>query len=190
MKRALDQKLLKQVASANSEACRHVYLSNREAFISLCCTRFRVSNEAARELYHEAILIFFHKAQSGKLATMQSTIRSYLIGITRNLVMRNKSYGQRFLVTDMQMETRELEELFPEGTESEEAKRELEEILLHSLREMPETCRIILNKIYFEDHSLDEVHKLFAYSSKDSLKTVKCRCLKKLKIKVKEKMET
>ena len=143
--------------------------------------RFIISNNGtgddARDIYQEAVIVFYEKVRDGKLG-LSCTIKTYLYSICRRLWLKRltekRKAGGR--LTD-----------FENYIEVGEVVQEIEENELlftkmaASLNELGEPCRTLLEDYYINNCTMDVLTEKFGYTNSDNTKNQKYKCLQRLK---------
>lgn len=136
-------------------------------------------HETARDLFHDALVIYLEKSDAQK-AAIKTSPKAYLIGITRILWFRslreNNHYRQ---VGDS--------EAFPEIPEDFHPD-EQERSLLRHLQAAGEKCMRLLRGFYYEQLSLQQLAQRFRYGSVRSATVQKHKCLEKVRTEVRKTM--
>jgi RNA polymerase sigma factor (sigma-70 family) len=169
-----DDQILKSLANGKESSWRKLYDDLRSPFrlyfIGNGCTP-----EEAIELFQEAMVILHRKVISKQLQPpMQSTIKTYLIGVGRILMMRR---GKQKPGMDHE---------FPElGIDAEVdnqheqvAKARLVQSLLSQL-DVP--CRKILELFYLKNYVMEAIAEELALPSAGAVRRRKHDCLKRLR---------
>ena len=134
------------------------------------------SADDACEIYHDAIVIFDRQVRARKFLE-QSTIKTYLLGICKNLWLKKLSRRKEVLQT-VDIDKEELDTL---NFKSEESNYEIEkdELVKELLKKLDEACQRILN-FYSIGYSMKQISKIMNFASEDVAKAQKYRCKKKL----------
>lgn len=148
----------------------------RETFpaVALMVRNLGGSLESAKDLFHDALLIYFEKQSAGSLEINVSE-RSYLKGIVRNLW--NRQFRNRLFTTSLD-ESDEEELYYEENRQSESL---LSTSLLHFLQTAGKKCMQLLQAYYYDQQSMQEIAEQFHFSSARSATVQKFKCLEKLR---------
>ncbi|WP_127132437.1 RNA polymerase sigma factor [Pseudoflavitalea rhizosphaerae] len=148
----------------------------RETFpaVALMVRNLGGSLESAKDLFHDALLIYFEKQSAGSLEINVSE-RSYLKGIVRNLW--NRQFRNRLFTTSL--DESDEEELYYE--ENRQSEFLLSTSLLHFLKTAGKKCMQLLQAYYYDQQSMKEIAVQFHFSSARSATVQKFKCLEKLR---------
>lgn len=133
--------------------------------------------EDARELFQEALIIFYEKNLAGDFHPEVSD-KAYFMGIVKKLWLKQQQKKQRLI----SFENIEISEEF-------ELKPTVKKMLLF-LRQSGEKCMDLLQSFYYEKLSMEQVASRFGYKSKRSATVQKFKCLEKVRDQVKQKSLT
>ncbi|MEQ9169091.1 MAG: sigma-70 family RNA polymerase sigma factor [Fulvivirga sp.] len=133
--------------------------------------------EDARELFQEALIIFYEKNLAGDFHPEVSA-EAYLMGIVKKLWLKQQQNKQRFI----SFENIEISEEF-------ELKPAVKK-MLSFLRQSGEKCMDLLQSFYYEKLSMEQVANRFGYKSERSATVQKFKCLEKVRDQVKQKSLT
>lgn len=126
----------------------------------------------ARETFHDALILLIEKVSDPSF-TLTSKLTTYLYGITR-LLWKNKLRKQQ---NNRELEWSDTMILTNEDLgyhEDQELKiRALEGVLTR----ITERCQEIFRRFYFEKESMDEIANAMGFSSTNSAKTQKYKCM-------------
>ncbi len=135
-------------------------------------TKMVISNsgteEEARDIYQEALVVFWQKAVSGKLV-LTSKMSTYIYSICQNLWRKELDRKKR-----LSNEEKDLPVSI--DTETEERNK----IIARCIEQLGETCRKVLMYYYFEELSMQEIADRMGFANTDTAKTKKYKCKQKL----------
>jgi RNA polymerase sigma factor (sigma-70 family) len=130
-------------------------------------TKLVISNsgteEEARDIYQDALIVFWQKATSGNLV-LTSKISTYVYSICQNLWRKKRLSNEEkniAVVVDNDVEERN-------------------RIIAKCMDQLGETCRKILMYYYFEEMSMQDIADKLGFANTDTTKTKKYKCKKKL----------
>jgi RNA polymerase sigma factor (sigma-70 family) len=135
------------------------------------------SRDDARDVYQEAVIIFYEKIQSGNLQ-LTCKIKTYLYSVCRRLWLKRLTEKRKFTggIEDSEKFIRLDEE---EGKEDDETERL--RLMGASLEQLGEPCRTLINDFYVHELNMEEIAEKFGYTNPDNAKNQKYKCLKRLK---------
>ena len=135
-------------------------------------TRMIISNsgteEEAKDIYQEAILVFWQKTVSGNLV-LTSKISTYIYSVCLNLWRKELNRKKR-LVNDEK-----------DGAEyQDQDAKERGKIMIDCIGQLGETCKKVLMYYYYDGMSMQEIADRLGFANTDTAKTKKYKCKKKL----------
>lgn len=135
-------------------------------------TKMVISNsgteEEARDIYQEALIVFWQKATSGNLV-MTSKISTYIYSICQNLWRKELDRKKR-------LSNEEKDSAVSIDTETPEKER----IIAQCIEQLGETCKKVLMYYYFDEISMQDIAEKLGFANTDTAKTKKYKCKKKL----------
>lgn len=126
------------------------------------------TEEEARDIYQDALIVFWQKATSGKLV-MTSKISTYIYSICQNLWRKELDRKKR-------LSNEEKDVAVVLDTETEERNK----IVAKCIDQLGETCKKVLMYYYFEEMSMQDIADKLGFANTDTAKTKKYKCKKKL----------
>jgi len=142
-------------------------------------TRIVTSNsgteDEAKDIYQDALVVFWQKAVSGKLV-LTSKMSTYIYSICLNLWRKELDRKSRL--------SRE-EKDSPEFQDQESEERS--KIILKCISDLGETCKKVLMYYYFDGMSMANIADKLGFANTDTAKTKKYKCKKKLDELVKQR---
>ncbi|MCO6496212.1 MAG: sigma-70 family RNA polymerase sigma factor [Chitinophagaceae bacterium] len=174
-----ERELLKGLASHDPKAVELIYRQNYGAIES-----FIIKNngfaEDARDVFQEAMVVLFEKAQSDSFE-LTCLIKTYLYSVCRRLWLKRiqKEKDQKLYTPGLAT----LEETIPvEDDIDEHVKRnENLELMDSAMAKIGEPCKSLLEAFYLQKKSMPEIAAQFGYTNADNAKTQKYKCLMRLK---------
>ncbi|MGN6419162.1 MAG: RNA polymerase sigma factor [Pseudobacter sp.] len=148
----------------------------RESFprVALVVRNLGGDLDLARDLFHDALIIYFEKRRSGTLE-INSSETAYLTGIVRNLWYRQ--FRNQLPVHSLDASSEEIMYY--------EEDRQLEYLVTNHLNEFLKTagkkCMELLQAFYYDQQSMQEIASQFHFSSARSATVQKFKCLEKLR---------
>jgi RNA polymerase sigma factor (sigma-70 family) len=126
------------------------------------------TEEEARDIYQEALIVFWQKATSGNLV-MTAKMSTYIYSICQNLWRKELDRKKR-------LSNEEKDTPVTMDTESKERNS----IVAKCIEQLGETCRKVLMYYYFEEMSMQDIADRLGFANTDTAKTKKYKCKKKL----------
>jgi RNA polymerase sigma factor (sigma-70 family) len=141
------------------------------------------TDEDAADIFQEAVLILIEKIKTG-MFRQESGIKTFLVGIARNLWLFEKRTRER-------RTTRELQYSNSESTNMETAddpdisnrvfSKTNTDAIQTMFNHVGEICTKILIGFYYENSSMKNLLERFHFENEQVLRNRKSRCMKKLK---------
>ena len=173
----VQSRVLSAIANGNEEVLGQVYVKYKGDFLRFAQKQFGLDTETGNDIYADLVLEFRSNIVQGKLKTINSSLKNYLFGIGKNMVLQHLKRRNE--------ETTGLEKEIADETE-EISIDEQSEILLGLIEnQMTSKCYKILKLFYYDYRSLSQIKSWLNYSSIESVSTQKNKCMKHLKSLVK-----
>lgn len=135
-------------------------------------TKLVISNsgteDEAKDIYQEALVVFWQKAVSGKLV-LTSKISTYVYSICQNLWRKELDRKRR-------LTNEEKDGVEYSNYDQEERAR----IIQECINDLGETCRNVLMFYYFDGLSMQDIADKLGFANTNTAKTKKYKCKKKL----------
>lgn len=125
------------------------------------------SENDAIDIFQDALLIFSRNLKTG-LFRGESSIKTYLFGICKNLWLKEIHKKKRALILASDLQNDEAEDL--DYLKNIERVNQL-------MDRLQEDCKRILVEFYYNSRSMDELKDLFQLNSVQATKNKKWRCL-------------
>ena len=169
-----DRELLERVSKGDEKALDYLYKKHYRMMTRIVLNNNGTEDEA-KDIYQEALLVFWQKAISGKLV-LTSKISTYLYSVCLNLWRKELDRKGKFSDTEVE-----------NYTYQEFEKKEREQIIHECIAELGETCQKMLTYHYFDGLSMADIAKKMKLANTDTAKTKKYKCKKKLDLLIKRK---
>lgn len=133
------------------------------------------SNADARDIFQDALIIFHQKVKGGELK-LTASIGTFLYSICRNLWMDELRRRKK-------QPSAELHSEFSAADESEKASMKERLLILaeKAIRQTGKKCEDLLIKFYIHKMSMQDIARQLGYSSVNTAKTRKYKCLERAK---------
>ena len=146
--------------------------------VALFVRKMNGSFEDAKDIFHDALVIFYEKQQE-ETFVLRTSPEAYLMGIAKHLWARKFRLNVKELATDFG-ET-EISIALPDEPDVSTNR------LLDFLETAGEKCMQLLRTFYYEKQSIKNIVRLFGYRNEHSATVQKFKCLEKLRETVREK---
>jgi RNA polymerase sigma factor (sigma-70 family) len=135
------------------------------------------SEDEAKDIYQEAVIIFYEKIRDGGLE-LNCQIKTYLYSVCRRLWLKRLALKNRFAGVISEADTFvEVEEDLAAADEREEKFNKMGEALCL----LGEPCKTLLEDFYIQDLSMQSITEKLGYTNADNTKNQKYKCLMRLK---------
>lgn len=161
----------------NQAPLGELYTRHRGEFIGWAQQTYKVSEGVAVDIFQDVMVIFFRNVSQGKLTRLESSVKTYLFGIGKNLLRRHLQKKGKELPLDPEFD-------LPDaggGTMKIILQNERQQTLLKALEELGEPCKQLLHLFYYQQLSIKEIQAKMAYKSAQVVKTQKSRCVQYLR---------
>ncbi len=139
-------------------------------------SRLGGSLDEAKDLFHDALIVYYEKMISAKLTAENDT--AYLVGISKNLWLKRYRGGSSHVTLDN----------FDLSIDEEENLSESR--LMHFLEIAGKKCMELLRSFYYDQLPLNDIAAQFGFSGVRSATVQKYKCLEKARETIKEKALT
>lgn len=162
-----EKELFERIRSGDEKALEFLYKKYYRMMTKMVITNSGTEEEA-RDIYQDALIVFWQKATSGNLV-MTSKISTYIYSICQNLWRKELDRKKR-----LSNETNDT----PVSIDTDSAERE--KIIARCINQLGETCKKVLMYYYFEEMSMQDIAEKLGFANTDTAKTKKYKCKKKL----------
>ncbi|MCK8490814.1 MULTISPECIES: RNA polymerase sigma factor [Spirosoma] len=176
-----DDELLAGLATGSDDVLNQLYRRYFPMVLHLV-TSNSGSEDDAKDIYQEAIVVLYEKVQSGSLE-LHCQLKTYLYSVGRRLWLKQLTQRNRFLVRDVEtpaVDDDAGQQIDSDLNEHEERDRQFD-LMADSLEKLGEPCRTLLEDFYIRHLSMQAITDKFGYTNADNAKTQKYKCLMRLK---------
>lgn len=174
---------LKSIKAGDDQPLINIYKLYRQEFVTWALQRYKMDKDDAIDIFQDAIICFQRNIFQGKLEQLNSSLKTYLYGIGKNLI-RDKMKKNKRMVKNYHIS--EIDHIqYPEVIESIYS-HERSQLVFQIMKKVQEPCLSILKMFYYQSLSMKEIAEKLNYKNENVAKTQKLRCLNLLKKKVKD----
>jgi RNA polymerase sigma factor (sigma-70 family) len=168
--------ILKGLADNDKQAIETIYRQNF-AMIQSFILNNSGSQDDARDIFQEAMIVLFEKARSGSFE-LSSQIKTYIYSVCRRLWLKRLNQMQRYSGN-----LDNIEETVPVEEEIENHEKKNADFILMetAMSKIGEPCKSLLDAYYIQKKHMQEIASDFGYTNADNAKTQKYKCLMRLK---------
>lgn len=168
VKSDMDEKnVFEQICKGDEKALEYLYKKYYRMMTKLVITNSGTEEEA-RDVYQDALIVFWQKATSGNLI-LTSKISTYIYSICQNLWRKELDRKKR-----LSNEEKDSAVILDVDTP------EKEKIVAKCIDQLGDTCKKVLTYYYFEEMSMQDIAEKLGFANTDTAKTKKYKCKKKL----------
>lgn len=180
-----EKQIIDRIRAGDTQMLSKIYEEHREEFFFWLTKYFNCSSEEAKDVYQNAIMVFYENIIKGKLTDMTSTVKTYLFAVGKYKMMEQKKQSYRFSGEE-QIPHLQAEETTLEDLQEEEKDLKLVERCLHLLGD---PCRTLLELYYYQRLSMAEITTSMDYKNVNTTKNLKYKCIQRLKKMFDEEMK-
>jgi RNA polymerase sigma factor (sigma-70 family) len=171
-----DRELLAGVARNDDKGLETIYVENFPVILRMVLLN-NGSEDDAKDVFQEAIIILYEKAQKEDFA-LYSKLKTFLYSVSRHLWLKKLqgSYGQSSLTIELEDTTA------AEDAVTEHESKDLQfKVMENALGSIGEPCKTILEDYYLHKKSMQDIAEKFGYTNAENAKNQKYKCLMRLK---------
>lgn len=151
------------------------YEKTKGPFINFAVSNYELDRSTAEDIYQNCFIEFYKNLKKGKIQKLNSSLRTYLFGIGKNLL---NDYQRRQKRMDEVM----LDDLdIINGNYYSDKWNIVQDLVYDTVQQMEEPCNTILNLFYWKKKSMKEIASECNLKSEQLARNKKCSCMKKLK---------
>lgn len=154
-----------------------VYETYRDEFLHWVVKEYQCSSDDSKDIYQLTILIFYDNIKQGKLEHLVSSVKTYLFGIGKNVVLDARRKSKRSTPLDQERWINEYLMDEPDHSPSEQ----LFDVAHKALAKLGEPCRQLIEMFYYGKKSMEEITAALHYKNAETAKNQKCKCMKRLR---------
>lgn len=162
-----EKEIFERICKGDEKALEFLYQKYYRMMTKLVITNSGTEEEA-RDVYQDALIVFWQKATSGNLV-LTSKMSTFIYSICQNLWRKELDRKKR--LSNEEKDTAVL--LDTDSTEREK-------ILAKCIDQLGETCKRVLMLYYFDEMSMQDIADKLGFANTDTAKTKKYKCKKKL----------
>jgi len=171
--------LIEKIKKENGEKeLKEIYNLYRNEFLSWAVRNYSCSDEDAKEVFQQVMVIFYENIIVGKVTEITTQVKTYLFSIGKNKIqelLRMKTRRASYSHDDYLMNT---EHFY--GDEEDNYEETVHKVNKR-LEELGDPCKSILVQYYYHRRNMQEIAEKFNYKNSDTVKNLKYKCLQRLK---------
>ncbi len=178
----MEKKFIKAFKLNNELVLKELYHSYKTSFI-IFARKYPLETSDLDDIFQDAFIILRSHALAGKLNDVQSTMKTYLFGISKNLIFKKLKQNNLKYSFSEESEIQNMEPFDLYETELTDQQK----VLRHFFNHLGEKCRDVLTLAFYRGLTNEEIACLRKYESEAVVRSQKSRCLKNLKELIKQR---
>lgn len=190
-----DAQIVLSILQNDSRGWRYICRNMKQGFAAILSRAFsfgRTANADIEDIFQDSCIVLMQKVKEGKFAiTGENSVFKFLvkIGINNacNFIRKHRPLTSKEEVTvtlNLHDDNQDVE------LSVDEQQQAQDEFLDRAFDSLPDTCKAIFKKFYWERKSMDEIADIIGYNTADSVKSKKSNCMKKFKDFAKKLLES
>ena len=190
-----DAQIVLSILQNDSRGWRYICRNMKQGFAAILSRTFsfgRTANADIEDIFQDSCIVLMQKVKEGKFAiTGENSVFKFLvkIGINNacNFIRKHRPLTSKEEVTvtlNLHDDNQDVE------LSVDEQQQAQDEFLDRAFDSLPDTCKAIFKKFYWERKSMDEIADIIGYNTADSVKSKKSNCMKKFKDFAKKLLES
>lgn len=190
-----DAQIVMSIMQNDSRGWRYICRNMKQGFAAILARTFsfgRTANADIEDIFQDSCIVLMQKVKEGKFAiTGENSVFKFLvkIGINNacNFIRKHRPLTSKEEVTvtlNLHDDNQDVE------LSVDEQQKAQDEFLDRAFDSLPDTCKAIFKKFYWERKSMDEIADIIGYNTADSVKSKKTNCMKKFKDFAKKLLES
>ena len=172
-----DEEALDRIKQGDERVLDYLYQKHYRMMTKIVLSN-NGTEEEAKDVYQEALLVFWQKAVSGNLV-LTSKISTYLYSICLNQWRK-----------ELDRKSRHSSEVVDGEEHQGHDDREKYKIVKECIDELGDVCKEVLTYYYFDGMNMQEIAEKLKFANTDTAKTKKYKCKKKLDELIKNRYST
>ncbi|MBN8578431.1 MAG: sigma-70 family RNA polymerase sigma factor [Cytophagales bacterium] len=167
--------IIEAIKAGSEKILFQLYEVYRDEFVSWAIRNHQVSIEEAKDVFQESIVGLYKNVKSGKADTLESSVKTYLFGIGKNIIinaLKRKGVEEKIM--------QNLEYQHDNGINDFYNQEHLINLVKRLYRAMGSPCKEILEMYYEKGFDMESVASNIGYKNADVAKKKKYECLKSL----------
>ncbi len=170
---------LQSVLDGDKKALTLLYKAYRKPFVAWLRKYTGCSQETALDIFQDSVIALYENIQFKGFTKFEKSIKNYLFGIGKR-IYGSKVSRKKLQTTSLDKQVFETQDLNI-GMDQQIELDEQSKIMLQLLKKMPNICRTIIYRFYYQKNSMDEIAEILNYKNGNVVKVKKNKCMKMLK---------
>lgn len=171
--------IIQSIREGDDRQVNTLYRSYRSEFHDWALKNFTASAEQVADAFQEAVVIFYLNVKKGKITTLDSTVKTYLFAVGRNVLSNKIRKENKTIYVDP--DTGGVDSLAAERMTDPFEINDRQRMIAGALRKLGDKCHRLLKLFYYEGNSMEAIAIKMAFKNENVAKSQKLRCLRSLK---------
>lgn len=180
----MEKDLIKAFQINDEIVLKKLYMSYKVSFL-IFARKYNLENTDLDDVFQESFIILRNHALSGKLVTVNSSMKTYLFGIAKNLIF-NTLKRKALSTPHLEENNIPLVEITGSTELLDEDLTPNQKILRHFFNHLGEKCKDVLTLSFYRGLTNEEIAVFKNYENEAVVRSHKSRCLKNLKELIKQ----
>lgn len=171
-----DNEIIRRIKEDDQRALINIYKQYHDEFLRYAKKSFpNFHMEKADDIFSDSILALYRNIKTDRIISLTSTLKTYLFQIGKfRIIDELRKEGKNI---PPKSDAFDLEENMEEINEKEKKVN----LLWETVEQLTEPCKSLLNLFWYKQKRDNEIAKLLNYSSTDTVKNQRSRCMKNLR---------
>jgi len=176
----MEQETFQKIKMGDKTALAEVYKEHRDSVINWITRKHSCSLEEAKDIYQDAIVIFYNNAAKGKISEINFSISSYLHEVVRRQFLNKLKKENRMHRGLLDL----LQAPDYNNVDNERLFEQKLEVVHRAILELSEACRQLIRLRYFANLDMQTICDQLGYKNPETAKNLKYKCMRILRRKV------
>ncbi len=170
-----EEDIISKIKRGDRAILNVIYEQYRAPFLQWAKTNYSLDEDHAIEVFQMSVVILFENATSGKLDSLNSSLKTYLFAIGKNKAREEHRKKIRY----QELHDYDLKEI-EEDSLSDEKESQLK-LIVKEMKTLGQPCETILSLYYYEKKTMEDIAEQLNYKNAATAKNQKYKCLQRLK---------
>lgn len=154
---------------------KRLYHEERISFIAWSKKNYGAGEEDAVEAFQESMVILYQKIRTQELVEIQSTLKTYLFAIGRNVLLKKYELNKK------KQNIESLPEVSINPLEEQGELTDSQLKLKLAMEQLGHSCRDVLWLFYYRNFTIESIANHLNFNSEEVVRSKKYKCLKQLR---------
>lgn len=184
VRKKMEKEFIKAFQLNDELMLKKLYKSYKHSFI-IFARKYPLEILDLDDIFQESFIILRNQALSGKLYEVKSTMKTYLFGVSKNLIFKKLKQNNLTLNFSEEREIQKTEAIDLIELQENDLT-DYQKVLRHFFNHLGEKCKDVLTLAFYRGLTNEEITFLRNYESEAVVRSQKSRCLKNLKELIKQ----